>query len=92
MSCMTILFLKLQITRSDIKPHIKWAVSLLIAYGQFNFPQGFMWVQADRMLLTTEAIAFSDSYKHMECLCGMRLQSFLTNGYFVYPCNAGYPS
>ena len=44
MSCMTILFLKLQITRSDIKPHIKWAVSLVIAYGQFNFPQGFMWV------------------------------------------------
>ena len=33
-----------------------------------------------------------DSYKHMECLGGMRLQSFLTNGYFVYPCNAGYPS
>ena len=25
---------------------------------------------------TTEAIAFTDSYKHMECLCGMRLQSF----------------
>ena len=21
---------------------------------------------------TTEAIAFTDSYKHMECLCGMR--------------------
>ena len=41
---------------------------------------------------TTEAIAFTDSYKHMKCLCGMRLQSFLTNGYFVYPCNAGYPS
>ena len=41
---------------------------------------------------TTEAVAFTDSYKHMECLCGMRLQSFLTNGYFVYPCNAGYPS
>ena len=35
------------------------------------------------MHLTTEAIAFSDSYKHMECLCGMRLQSFLTNGCFV---------
>ena len=40
----------------------------------------------------TEAIAFTDSYKHMECLGGMRLQSFLTNGYFGYPCNAGYPS
>ena len=36
MSCMTILFLKLQIARSDIK----WAVSLVIANGQFNFPQG----------------------------------------------------
>ena len=28
----------------------------------------------------------------MECLSGMRLQSFLTNGYFVYQCNAGPPS
>ena len=38
------------------------------------------------------AMAFTDCYKHMECLGGMRLQSFVTNGYFVYPCNAGYPS
>ena len=44
MSCMTILFLNLQITRSDIRPHIKWAVSLVIAYGHFNLPQGFVWV------------------------------------------------
>ena len=36
-------FSELQITRSDIRPHIKWAVSLVIAYGQFNFPYGFMW-------------------------------------------------
>ena len=43
-SCMTILFLNLQITRSDIRPHIKWAVSLVIAYGHFNLPQGFVWV------------------------------------------------
>ena len=28
---------------------------------------------------TTEA----DSYKHMECLGGMMLQSFLTKGHFV---------
>ena len=28
---------------------------------------------------TTEAIAFPDSYKHMECLGGMRLQSLLTD-------------
>ena len=36
-------FLKSQITRSDIRPHIKWAVSLVIAYGHFNLPQGFVW-------------------------------------------------
>ena len=40
-------FLNWQITRSDIWPHIKWAVSLVIAYGHFNFPQGLcghVWV------------------------------------------------
>ena len=41
---MTILFLNLQITRSDIALHIKWAVSPVIAYGHFNIPQGFVWV------------------------------------------------
>ena len=37
------------------------------------------------MPLTTEVIAFTDSYKHMECLDGIRLQSFVTDGYFIYP-------
>ena len=41
---MTILFLNLQITRSEIRPHIKWAVTLVIAYGHFNLPRGFVWV------------------------------------------------
>ena len=36
LSCMTTLFLNLQITRSDIRPRVKWAVSLVIAYGHFN--------------------------------------------------------
>ena len=44
MLCMTILFLNLQITRSDIRQHIKWAVSLVIAYGHFSPPQGFVWI------------------------------------------------
>ena len=44
MPSMTILFLNLQIIRSDIRPDIKWAVSLLIAYGHFNLPQGIVWV------------------------------------------------
>ena len=40
---------------------------------------------------TTEAIAFPDSYKHMECLGGMRLQSFLTYGYFCLPVQRRVP-
>ena len=38
------------------------------------------------------AMAFTDCCKQMECLGGMLLQSFLINGHFIYPCNAGYPS
>ena len=38
-------FLNLQITSLDIRPHIKWAVTLVIfAYGHFNLPQGFVWI------------------------------------------------
>ena len=37
-------FLNLQVTRSDIRPHTKWAVSLVIAYGHFSLPRGFVWV------------------------------------------------
>ena len=33
-------FLNLQITRSDIRPHIKWALILVIVYGHFNLPSG----------------------------------------------------
>ena len=42
-SCMIILFLNLQITRSDIKSHIKSALRLHMV--TFNLPQGFVWVQ-----------------------------------------------
>ena len=44
MSGVTTLFLNLHITRSDIRHHVKWAVSLVIAYGHFNLPRGFVWV------------------------------------------------
>ena len=37
-------FINLQFTKSDIRPHIKCFVSLVIAYGYFNLPQGFVWV------------------------------------------------
>ena len=32
----------LQITKSDTRPHIKWAVSLVIVDGQFNLPLWFV--------------------------------------------------
>ena len=44
LSCMAIIFLNLQITRSDVRPYIKWTVSLVIAYGHVNLSQGFVWV------------------------------------------------
>ena len=39
---------QVQTSRSDIvyRPHIKWAVSLVILhkyYGHFNLPPGFVW-------------------------------------------------
>ena len=43
-SCMTILVSNLQITRSDIRPHIKWVVHLVTAYGHFNLPWWIVWV------------------------------------------------
>ena len=39
-----LLFLHLQITRSDISLHIKWVVRMVIAYDHFNLPQSFVWV------------------------------------------------
>ena len=39
-SCMTILFLNLQITRSYIRPHIKLAVSLVIAIWSLESSSG----------------------------------------------------
>ena len=40
----TLLVLNLQITRSDIRPHIKWVVCVVIAYGHYNLPWGIVWV------------------------------------------------
>ena len=37
-------FLCMQITRSDIMPHVKWAVSLVITDGYLIFPMGLVWV------------------------------------------------
>ena len=36
-------FLNLKITSQDIRPQIKCIINLVIAYGRFNLPQGFVW-------------------------------------------------
>ena len=44
MLCMIILFQRLLITRPDIRPHVKWAVSLVIADGYLIFlTGGYVW-------------------------------------------------
>ena len=40
-------FQNLQIAKSNISPHIRWAVSLVFAYGHFNVPLGREWVYMD---------------------------------------------
>ena len=55
-SCITILFPNLQIIRSDIRPHTKWAVSLVIAYGRFNHPRSSVWVCMGYSLYQVEGV------------------------------------
>ena len=33
-----------KLANHQIRPHMKWAVRLVIAYGHFDLPQGFVWV------------------------------------------------
>ena len=44
-------FLNLQITRSDIRPHMKWAVSLVFAYGTLIFLWGVSAYKACKVLM-----------------------------------------
>ena len=45
-------FLNLQIIISNIRPHTKWVVSLVIAYGHFNLPHGFVCVSVNILTLS----------------------------------------
>ena len=56
LTCMAMLFLNLQITRSDIRPHIKWVVSLVIAHGHFFLSPGFVWVCMSKQTHSGEGI------------------------------------
>ena len=72
-SCMTILFLNLKITRSDIRPHIKWGVSLVIAYGHFNLCQEVVWVRIGEHthFLTPEGFLQASSCSIVLPMCGV---------------------
>ena len=70
-SCMTILYLNLLITRSDIRLHIKWTVSLVTAYGYFNLPQGlcgYVWVHHPRGVSLDEPCNLTRSISNYKVL------------------------
>ena len=95
MSCMTILFFSnLQIAGSDIRSHIKWAVSMVFAYGHFNIPQGCEWVYMDysptlySQITGKYASVGSKIFPHILLLCSISYSCFngLTiNQHFIKP-------
>ena len=66
MSCMTILFPNLQITKSDNRPHTKLAVSIvgLIAYGHFNLCAGMYGLT---YIFTLSSMRVVEGYVTGEC-------------------------
>ena len=71
-------FLNLQINRSDIRPHIKWAVSLVIAYATLMFLRGlYGYVRVN--ILTLSLMRHSSMisvaviyYEHLTLYCSNR--------------------
>ena len=56
---MTTNFLNLQIPISTIRPHIKWAVSLVIAFGHFELDQlelEFLYVLVNILILSSQRV------------------------------------
>ena len=67
-SCMIILFLNLQITTSDIRLHIKWAVGLVNAYSHFKFSSGVcVGVYGLTSILFCDDIWFIDTWHKYWC-------------------------
>ena len=58
-SCIAIIILHIQITKSDIMSQRKWALSLVITDGHIDLHQGFVWVCMDwyAHVITTENTA-----------------------------------
>ena len=89
---MTILFLNLQLTRSDIRPHIKLTVSLVIAYGHFNLPWGlcdYVWVNTLtlsplRALVKSKQLSWELSVLFLTCQKPPHNQQELTINKYSY--------
>ena len=57
-------FLNLQTTISDIRPHIKSAVSLVIAYGHFDLPRGLCGYVKNAAL---QLVLVAETYRRGDC-------------------------
>ena len=92
MSCMTILFINLQISKSDIRPHIKWAISLVILHMVTSIYLwglcGYVWVNI--LTLSPQRVAYNGMMNKMikwdrkfhKSLNGKFHNSFNINGKF----------
>ena len=67
---MTILFLNLQITRSNVRPHTKWAVSLMIVYGHFTTPRGRFQVKVTNYFNTCETFLTGGALPKLSTVLG----------------------
>ena len=60
-------FFNLKTARSDISPHIKWAVSLVFAYGHFNVPLGREWVSILSFMLVKRIVIAANFVHETQC-------------------------
>ena len=75
----------MQITKSDIRPHIKRAVSLVTADDHFNLPLEFVWVCKGYYthFITPEGqVADKSSYCPTEKLPSLTIMIYMLYGHF----------
>ena len=81
-------FLGLQISKSDIRPHVKWAVNLVSADGYFNIPQGlcgYVWVNIPVLYLSPSGMM---NERYDQACCWVRSNQAGTT---KLPCNSPPP-
>ena len=61
-------FSKLANPLSTIRPHIKWTVSLVVAYGHFNLDQGFVSVYIGKHTYFITPKGYAESGLSGDCI------------------------